>query len=142
MDLALQLLDQSSLGKDIDSFRRTKDTLSKALKGSVDSMSISLLRILFMPHRPSHETEHYQAFAASLPHHTSLLGHLGAAQTEISGARIALLEAKECLGGKRADLVQLWNRGQMLEEMIKILDQMYVYLLKISLLESNRILLQ
>ncbi|KAF8807754.1 hypothetical protein BYT27DRAFT_7189848 [Phlegmacium glaucopus] len=103
VDLALQLLDQSSLGKDIDSFRRTKDTLSKALKGSVD--------------------KHYQAFAASLPHHTSLLGHLRAAQVEISGARVALLEAKECLGGKRADLVQLWNRGQMLEEMIKILDQ-------------------
>ena len=38
VDLALQLLDQSSLGKDIDSFRRTKNKLSKALKGSVDSM--------------------------------------------------------------------------------------------------------
>ncbi|KAF8167728.1 exocyst complex component sec8 [Crassisporium funariophilum] len=103
VDLALQLLDKSSLGKDIDSFRRTKNMLSKALKGSVD--------------------KHYQAFAASLPHHASLLGHLGAAQTEISGARSALLEAKESLGGKRADLVQLWSRGQMLEEMIKILDQ-------------------
>lgn len=38
VDLALQLLDQSSLGKDIDSFRRTKNKLSRALKGSVDSM--------------------------------------------------------------------------------------------------------
>ncbi|KAH9486575.1 putative exocyst complex component sec8 [Psilocybe cubensis] len=103
VDLALQLLDKSALGKDMESFRRTKNMLSKALKGSVD--------------------KHYQAFAASLPHHASLLNHLGIAQTEISSARSALLDAKESLGGKRADLVQLWNRGQTLEEMIKILDQ-------------------
>lgn len=103
VDLALQLLDKSSMGKDMDSFRRTKNMLSKALKGSVD--------------------KHYQSFAASLPHHASLLGHLGAAQTEISAARSAVLEAKESLGSRRADLVQLWNRGQMLEEMIKLLDQ-------------------
>lgn len=50
---------------------------------------------------------------------------------EITNARTALLEAKECLGSKRADLVQLWNRGQLLEEMIKILDQMYAYFLMI-----------
>lgn len=37
VDLALQLLDKSSMGKDIESFRRTKNMLSKALKGSVDS---------------------------------------------------------------------------------------------------------
>ena len=37
MDLALQLLDDSSLGKDMDSFRRTKDMLSRAMKGSIDS---------------------------------------------------------------------------------------------------------
>ena len=86
--------------------------------------------------------EHYQAFAASLPHHSSLLGHLGVAQMEIISARTALLEAKECLGSKRADLVQLWNRGQLLEEMIKILDQMYAYFLKICFFESDHVLLQ
>lgn len=61
-----------------------------------------------------------------MPLHASLLGHLGAAQTEISATRSAVLEAKESLGSRRADLVQLWNRGQMLEEMIKLLDQMFV----------------
>jgi exocyst complex component 4 len=71
-------------------------------------------------------TEHYQAFAASLPHHASLLSHLNAAQAEISATRSAVLEARESLGSRRADLVQLWNRGQMLEEMIKLLDQMFV----------------
>ena len=46
VDLALQLLDQSSLGKDIDSFRKTKNKLSKALKGSVDSMVVSFRVVL------------------------------------------------------------------------------------------------
>ncbi|KAF8898925.1 exocyst complex component sec8 [Infundibulicybe gibba] len=116
VDLALQLLDDSSLGKDINSFRRTKDMLSKALKGSVD--------------------KHYQAFAASLPHHASLLNHLGAAQSQIAGTRASLLEAKEALGNKRADLVQLWSRGQTLEEMMRILDHIEYLKLVPDLLET------
>jgi hypothetical protein len=44
VDLALQLLDDSSLGKDMDSFRRTKEMLGRALKGSVDSALIARLR--------------------------------------------------------------------------------------------------
>ncbi|GLB35982.1 putative vacuolar-sorting protein 54, of GARP complex [Lyophyllum shimeji] len=103
VDLALQLLDDSSHGKDMESFRRTKEMLGKALKGSVD--------------------KHYQAFAASLPHQAALLGHLGETQSQIHAARTALLEAKDALGNKRADLVQLWSRGQTLEEMLRILDQ-------------------
>ncbi|KAJ7102110.1 exocyst complex component sec8 [Mycena belliarum] len=103
VDLALELLDESSVGKDMDSFRRTKNMLSKALKGSVD--------------------KHYQAFAAALPHHSSLLNHLGATQTQIADARTALQESKDALGSKRADLVQLWARGQTLEEMMRLLDQ-------------------
>lgn len=81
---------------------------------------------LFKHSSPDKFIEHYQAFAASLPHHASLLNHLNAVQNEIVSARSALQEAKESLGGKRPDLVQLWSRGQVLEEMIKILDQMYV----------------
>ncbi|KAF7320273.1 Sec8 exocyst complex component specific domain-containing protein [Mycena kentingensis (nom. inval.)] len=103
VDLALELLDENSAGKDMDSFRRTKNMLSKALKGSVD--------------------KHYQAFAASLPHHASLISHLTATQTQISDARTALQESKDALGSKRADLVQLWARRQTLEEMMKLLDQ-------------------
>ena len=89
-----------------------------------------------------YETEHYQAFAASLPHHSSLLGHLGVAQMEITSSRTALLEAKECLGSKRADLVQLWNRGQLLEEMLKILDQMYAHFLNIFYIGQTHPMLQ
>jgi exocyst complex component 4 len=71
-----------------------------------------------------HHPEHYQAFAAALPHHSSLLNHLGATQTQIADARTALQESKDALGSKRADLVQLWARGQTLEEMMRLLDQM------------------
>ncbi|KAL0071792.1 exocyst subunit [Marasmius tenuissimus] len=103
VDLALQLLDESSSGKDMESFKQTRRLLSKALKGSVD--------------------KHYQAFAAALPHHSSLSSHLTATQTQINEARAALQESKESLGTKRADLVQLWSRGQTLEEMMRLLDQ-------------------
>ncbi|KAF8917620.1 Sec8 exocyst complex component-specific domain-containing protein [Mucidula mucida] len=103
VDLALQLLDESSVGKDIESFHRTKKMLSKALKGSVD--------------------KHYQAFASALPHHANLMNHLGTVQTQIEETRTALQESKEALGSKRADLVQLWARGQTLEEMMRLLDQ-------------------
>nr|GAT47843.1 Sec8 exocyst complex component specific domain-containing protein [Mycena chlorophos] len=103
VDLALELLDGNSAGKDMDSFRRTRNMLSKALKGSVD--------------------KHYQAFAASLPHHASLITHLTATQTQISEARTALQESKEALGSKRADLIQLWTRRRTLEEMMRLLDQ-------------------
>lgn len=103
VDLALQLLDDSSLGKDIDSFHSTKNLLSKALQGSVD--------------------KHHQAFAAALPHHANLLNHLGDMQAQVNETRTALQESKDALGSKRADLVQLWARGQTLEEMMRLLDQ-------------------
>jgi len=128
VDLALQLLDDSSLGKDMTSFRRTMQMLSKALKGSVDrefghlAIHVPILRLFTL--RLS--SGHYQAFAAALPHHTSLMNHLAATQTQISDARTSLQEAKDALGSKRADLVQLWSRGQTLEEMMRILDQMCV----------------
>ncbi|KAI5124169.1 hypothetical protein M0805_000977 [Coniferiporia weirii] len=103
VDLALQLLESSTSGKDVDSFRQTKLMLSKALKGSVD--------------------KHYQAFAAALPHHASVLSHLSATQSQILEARTALQEAKDALGSKRSDLVQLSTRGQTIEEMLSLLDE-------------------
>ncbi|KAF8445773.1 Sec8 exocyst complex component-specific domain-containing protein [Boletus edulis BED1] len=102
-DLALSLLDETSTGKNISSFRKTKEMLSQALKGSVD--------------------QHYKAFADALPHHAALLNHLGQAQAQVQETRVALQETKESLGSKRADLVQLWVRGQTLEEMMRLLDQ-------------------
>lgn len=75
--------------------------------------------------------EHYKAFADALPHHAALLNHLGQAQAQVQETRVALQETKESLGSKRADLVQLWARGQTLEEMMRLLDQMYVVPLRL-----------
>lgn len=71
-------------------------------------------------------SEHYQAFAAALPHHAYLITHLTAAQEQVIEARTALQEAKDGLGTKRTDLVQLWSRGHTIEEMLTLLDEMYV----------------
>lgn len=68
--------------------------------------------------------EHYQSFAAALPHHALLVNSLSATQTQIIDTRSTLQEAKDALGNKRADLVQLWTRGQTVEEMLRLLDQM------------------
>jgi exocyst complex component 4 len=73
--------------------------------------------------------EHYQAFAAALPHHASLVTSLTLVQNQIDDSRTSLQESKDALGSRRTDLVQLWSRGQTLEEMMKLLDQMYGFLL-------------
>ena len=71
--------------------------------------------------------EYYQAFAAALPHHTFVLNHLDATQKQIVDARVALQEAKDALGTKRSDLMQLSVRGQTIEEMLRLLDEMCVF---------------
>jgi len=106
----------------MDSFRRTKDTLARALKGSVDSMSPVELHIAMF--FTMLNLGYYMAFNAALPHHSSLLNHLGVVQDQIKASRAALTDSKDSLGNRRADLVQLWSRGQSLEDMMKLLDQM------------------
>lgn len=69
-------------------------------------------------------TEHSQTFAAALPHHASVLTSLNAAQKQIVETKSKLLETSESFDNKRADLVQLWQRSQSLDEMMKILDEM------------------
>ncbi|KAG8787622.1 hypothetical protein FRC12_015415 [Ceratobasidium sp. 428] len=103
VSLALSLLDDSSVGRDLDSFRRTKGMLERALKGTVD--------------------KHYQAFAAALPHHSSVLTLLSDTQKHIAEARTSLTDARAALSHQRADLVQLWSRGQTIEEMTTILGE-------------------
>ncbi|KAG8751436.1 hypothetical protein FRC11_009388, partial [Ceratobasidium sp. 423] len=103
VSLALALLDDSSLGRDLDSFRRTKAMLERALKGTVD--------------------KHYQAFAASLPHHNKLINLLSETQKHIAETRACLTDARAALSHQRADLVQFWSRGQTIEEMLRILDE-------------------
>jgi exocyst complex component 4 len=104
----------------MESFRRTKSMLSKSLKSSVDSRPLGSLYLAHTDPFPAY----YQAFAQSLPQHSTLFGHMDLSQSQVKEARTALLDAKEALGNKRADLVQIWSRGQTIEEMMRIIDQM------------------
>lgn len=54
-----------------------------------------------------------------------MLIQLDNTQLYMKEARVALTEARDSLGNKRADLLQMWSRRQTLEEMTRILDQMY-----------------
>ncbi|PVF94506.1 hypothetical protein CPB86DRAFT_833230 [Serendipita vermifera] len=103
VELALALLDESSVGKDMNSFVRTKRMLEGALKGSIEAYA--------------------QTFAAALPHHASVISSLNVTSDQIKDSKTKLIEAKEALGSRRQDLAQLWTRGQTLDEMIKIVDE-------------------
>ncbi|CAG7847601.1 Probable exocyst complex component sec8 [Serendipita indica DSM 11827] len=103
VELALALLDEGSSGKDMESFIRTKRMLARALKGSIETYA--------------------QTFAAALPHHAAIMTSLNESQEHIKNSKSKLIEAKESLGSRRADLAQLWTRGQTLDEMIKIVDE-------------------
>jgi exocyst complex component 4 len=69
-------------------------------------------------------TEHYQAFAGSLPHHNKLVSLLTETQKHIAETRACLTDARAALSNQRGDLVQLWSRGHTIEEMLRILDEM------------------
>ncbi|KAF8316216.1 Sec8 exocyst complex component-specific domain-containing protein [Cantharellus anzutake] len=114
--LALSLLDTSSAGRDFQSFIDSKFSLERALKGSID--------------------KHYKAFAQSLPHHANVFTSLSKTQEDTSQARTNLIESRDALGSKRADLAQLWSRGQALEEMMRLLDQIEKLKAVPDLLES------
>ena len=117
----MALLDESSVGKDMESFNRTKRVLERALKGTIESgLSTSSLGLTFMV------AAYAQTFAAALPHHATVVASLNTTREQLAETKSKLTETKESLGSRRADLAQLWTRGQTLDEMIKIIDEMSV----------------
>lgn len=104
----------------------TNKTCSRKFPQRHSGQCVSIVLAFFSRRCFNFLPEHYQSFAAALPHHTSLLGLLSTTQSQITDARTTLQEAKDTLGNKRADLVQLWTRGQTVEEMLRLLDQMCV----------------
>ncbi|KAG9018863.1 hypothetical protein FRB90_008800 [Tulasnella sp. 427] len=100
--LALSLLDKTA-GARMNSFRQAKDMLANSLRGTID--------------------QNYQEFAAALPHHASLLTSLSKVQSEVADTRTRLQQTRDALANKRTDLVQLWSRGQAVEEMLRLLDE-------------------
>jgi exocyst complex component 4 len=54
--------------------------------------------------------------------HNNVLSSLGSAQNGVSAARRRLRDAREALGAKRADLVQMWQRSQVVKDSLRLLD--------------------
>lgn len=102
VSLAFSLLDESSLGANRDDFEDMKQLIERALQGTVD--------------------DHYESFATAISLHNNVINSFGSAQNGVSSARRRLRDAREALGAKRADLVQLWHRSQGVKESLRLLD--------------------
>lgn len=70
----------------------------------------------------SHSPDHHESFATAISLHNNVLSSLGSAQNGVSAARRRLRDSREALGAKRADLVQLWQRSQVVKESLRLLD--------------------
>ncbi|CAG8762508.1 15791_t:CDS:2, partial [Acaulospora morrowiae] len=102
--LALQLLDDSSLGKDYKVFQQTKKNLDRALQFIVD--------------------DYYQGFNSSIGAFGGVIQNIGGivARHKKKMMNNHNMTCKEALVSKRSDLLQLWFRSQQYKEMIRILD--------------------
>ncbi|CAG8757762.1 25105_t:CDS:10 [Gigaspora margarita] len=102
VSLALQLLDDSSLGKDYKAFQQTKASLDRALQFIVN--------------------DYYHGFNSSIGTFGGVMKNIGDSQERVREMKSQLKACKEALSSKRSDLLQLWFRSQQYKEMIRILD--------------------
>ncbi|CAG8559752.1 1079_t:CDS:10 [Racocetra persica] len=102
VSLALQLLDDSSLGKDYRAFQQTKSSLDRALQFIVN--------------------DYYHGFNSSIGTFGGVMKNIGDSQERVKEMKLQLKACKEALSSKRSDLLQLWFRSQQYKEMIRILD--------------------
>ncbi|CAG8550348.1 2665_t:CDS:10 [Diversispora eburnea] len=100
--LSLQLLDDSSLGRDYNFFLQTKKNLDRALQFIVN--------------------DYYQGFNSSIGTFGGVIQSIGDSQERVKEMKTRLKSCKEALLSKRSDLFQLWIRSQQYKEMIRILD--------------------
>ncbi|CAG8595158.1 9440_t:CDS:10 [Acaulospora colombiana] len=98
--LSLQLLDDSSLGKDYKVFQRTKKSLDRALQFIVNGTTIRDLIVRLARSE----------------------GSCKISEERVREMKTKLKVCKEALTSKRSDLLQLWFRSQQYKEMIRILD--------------------
>lgn len=65
--------------------------------------------------------DHYNSFASAITINHGMVTLLSASQDGISGARKQLQTARDALGTRRADLVQMWQRMQSVKEAMRVL---------------------
>jgi exocyst complex component 4 len=107
--LALSLLQPSTSTSHpgLDDFQALHQSLSTSLQSAVQG--------------------HFQSFAASLPAHASFLATLGRAQQQVRTSKDALKDARDGFAGKgKAELASIRAREEMVRDMLKILDTVWV----------------
>ncbi|WFD43953.1 Xaa-Pro aminopeptidase [Malassezia psittaci] len=99
--LALALLPQGSLRGRLQDFGSLNSLIEQTLQGTLD--------------------DHYESFAMAITSNHGMLQHLGSAQELLTSTRSKLHHARDALGAKRADLVQMWQRVETLQEALRVL---------------------
>lgn len=116
VSLALSLLDPNS--GDLSSFLSLKSSLDAAISSTLSSSTTS-----------------YRAYESSITTHNSTLQSLGTSQKQVGELKKMLTDAREKLEGKgREGLVGMHMRMSHLEEMGKILDEMWASTFACSLI--------
>ncbi|CAG8438987.1 8342_t:CDS:10 [Ambispora gerdemannii] len=127
-DLALSLLDASSLGRghDIAEFSRTMDSLNRALQYIVNGKQLLYIFHFdwMIPNTLNYHifSDYYQGFNSSIGTFGGVMQNIGDSQDRVREIKSQLKECKQALLSKRADLLQLWFRSQQYKEMLRILD--------------------
>ncbi|KAG0253263.1 hypothetical protein DFQ27_007510 [Actinomortierella ambigua] len=101
--LALQLLDDSSLGKDYGQFEAMLRNIESALADVVE--------------------DSYQGFNTSIGTYGGVIDSISDSQSRVKELRMDLKNSKESLRLRHADLVQLYNKSQQYKDMIEMLDE-------------------
>lgn len=102
VNVALALMDGSSLGQDYTIFRDMMLNLERALQFIVN--------------------DYYQGFNTSIGTYGGIMQNIRDSQLHIRQMRAILISAKDALSTRRVDLLQMWNMSQQYKEVIRILD--------------------
>ncbi|WFD48571.1 Xaa-Pro aminopeptidase [Malassezia furfur] len=99
--LSLGLLSDASLRARLGDFASLNDMIERTLQGTLD--------------------DHYESFALAITVNHGMVNSLGDAQELVGATRTKLQHARDALGAKRADLVQMWQRIETLKEAMRVL---------------------
>lgn len=100
--LALELLDNSSLGKDLSGFESLLATLNTTVEEVVN--------------------DHYRQFSSTTAIFTGVQTEINMGSTQVQTMKAELLRCKEILKTQRSDLNVLWSKAKQYKEMLRILE--------------------
>lgn len=102
VSLSLALLPQGALHSHAEAFASLSPLIESSLQGTLD--------------------DHYDSFATAITVNHGMIASLGTSQDGIASARQQLQSARDALGARRADLVQMWQRMQSVKEATRVLS--------------------